>query len=327
MIMPPRYKKGLDWEDDHTYYLNKLYSLYSKAISWPDQIRDIGYEGFPDPRFESPNGEPLTPDFLSINSKEDAINDIQIIDVKGFENVGDHFGDKEDAENHVKQTIEELEKYVRITDDMVTAYLSKLDLKYNPGIQEVVVLIPEGMYRKYETKINAAVENKGLILWIIEQNSEEYVWKRKGKHENPNLNRKLEGGSGSGGVRTYPGRDDLIRFTRDTDTDLRKYHFTHTLMTFCARNGSREFHFDDVDEIFTIERSPPMFGHLAREEREEIWRSCLYTLIERFGLLEQVPGKKNTYRWTKSGFLNQARYRSNIIDEVGKELGVIEEQK
>jgi hypothetical protein len=48
---------------------------------------------------------------------------------------------------------------------------------------------------------------------------------------------------------------------------------------------------------------------------------------DRFGLISRTTAIQDTYEWEKERFLTQPRDRGRILENVGDELGVFEEDK
>jgi hypothetical protein len=312
--------KDLDWDDPHTYALNKLYTLYRSEMSLTGNLTDIGYEGFPDPQFEKADGHPLTPDFLSVGAGGDA----QIIDVKGFENIEEYSEDREEAEDKIEATIRSLEKYSEVTSEMVADYLDRWDITAEPDYHELVVLVPIEVYDDYTDTIETASSAENIRVWTLDDNSTEHIWLAQGPHRNDELHRELQLNDGTG-ITVYEGGKDLIQFTRDTDRDVVKFYFVANMMTYCAHEGKQTFAFDEIDRILTREQKPPMFGHLPPGEREEMWIDCMNSMLDRFELVSRRDTVRDEYKWEKTRFLDQPRDRFKILEDVGDDLGVLSE--
>jgi hypothetical protein len=283
----------------------------SGEITWEWQLCDIGYKGYPDPRYRD-GGDIYTPDFLAIGQDQD----IQHIDVKGFEHLEEHFNnDKEKVSNKINDTISELTKYRNINDEMVRRYLEKRGRDITPRYHEIVVLLPYKVYESYKSVVESSVRSNDLILWIVQTNGESEIWKAVGQHKNEELNNEL-----NSGLRAYPSSNDLIQFTRQTETAIKKYNFIKRLVKYCSRNRTRSFHFDDVDSIMTGNR-PRLLYHLPREEREEIWSNYLYSMIHHLELLEHGSGE-NEYRWKKKRFVGASRDQHQIYSKAKSQLGL-----
>lgn len=312
--------KDLDWGDPHTYILNKLYTLYRPEMSITGNLADLGYEGFPDPKFEKSDGNPLTPDFLSIGARGDA----QIIDVKGFENIEEYTESQEEAKNKISTTIESLQKYQEVTNEMVADYLDRWDITAKPDYHELVVLVPSKLYEDYTNTINTVSSSEGICVWVLDANSTEHIWLAQGPHRNHELHQELQLNDGTG-ITVYQGGKDLIQFTRDTDRDIVKFYFVANMTTYCAHEGKQTFAFDEIDQILTKEQKPPMFGHLPPGERENIWIDCMNSMLDRFGLVSRRDTVRDEYKWEKTRFLDQPRDRFKILEDVGNDLGVLSE--
>jgi hypothetical protein len=299
------------WGDKHTLYLNNLYALYHKQVSWAQQFCDIGYQGFPDPKYETKNKE-YTPDFLSVGKQ----GDIQHIDVKGFENIEDHFdGREDDIKDKIRNSLSDLAKYRGITDTMVSEYLLEKGVRTEPTAHEIVALLPYKIYDKYKPTVEDIIRTEDLILWVIDINGGSGLWKVIGNHNSTNLNDHLEEK-----IETYPAANDLIQFTRDTETAIKKYKFAEKLVKYCAREQTRTFNFDQIDAIMT-EIRPPLLEHLPEQERADIWRTYTYTMLHNLEVIEHGEAE-NQYIWKKKRFLREPRDRNRILEAVKDELGV-----
>jgi len=311
--MPLEFNREL-WGDIHTYYLNKLYSIYHKETIWDQHLYDIGYRGFPDPIFYLKSDNFLTPDFLAIGMKE---KDVQIIDIKGFQNIEKNLNSQEEVEEKIASKIMKIRKYEKINKNMISHYLSYRQIDFKSNKEEIIALIPSKIYQKYTKSIKEGAGNK-IIVWVIESNKKCYIWKAHGSHLNPVLNDFLD--SKNKGISIYPGREDLIRFTRNTPKKIIKFCFIEKMMTYCSRKSIKKFNFDEIDSILT-RTDLPMFPHLLRKEREEIWRYCMHTMMSRFHLIKK--GRlRNQYEWDKSRFLEQPMDRNSILENIAKKLKI-----
>ena len=311
--------KDPDFDDAHAYTLSKLTALYRVDMSGIGNLSDIGYQGFPDPIFVDDSIGTYTPDFLAVGKSGDA----QIIDVKGFENIEDHLDTRTEVEDKIESTVEELERYDDITTAMVVEYLDLHDIDFEPDFHELVVLLPHEVYSEYSTAVMNGAESADLNVWVLEDNGAEYLWLANGEHDNPELNDGIERGSGRGLQVPYSGRD-LIPFARDTDRDIVRFRFVANLMAYCAHEGKQKFTFNEIDDILVNEQQPRMFTHLARKEREDIWIDCIHAMLDRFGIISQLPAVEETYEWEKTRFLSQPKDRFKILQDVGEDLGVFE---
>jgi len=311
-----------DFDDPHAYTLSKLYTLYRVDMSGLGNLSDIGYMGHPDPRFESEEKGPYTPDFLSIGE----VGDAQIIDVKGFENIETYIDRRSDVEDKIESVIEDLQKYQNVTRSMVADYLTLHDISYTPDHHELVVLLPHEVYTKYESTVVSTAESVGLRVWVLEENSVEHLWLAHGEHKNQTLTDHIERGSGRG-LQVYQGGKDLIPFARDTDKDIVRFHFAANITAYCSHERKLEFRFDEIDDILVNKQRPQMFGHLPASEREEIWRDCIRQMRDRFNLISRTTAINDTYEWEKKRFLKQPRDRYKILQDVGEELGVFDEDQ
>jgi hypothetical protein len=312
--------KNLDWDDPHNYSLNKLYTLYRPEMSVTGNLADLGYEGFPDPRFKPEDGNPSNPDFLAIGSDGDA----QIIDIKGFNNIEKYLDEREEIEEKIESKIEELEKYRDITPEMVSDYLSMWGRTIEPDHHELVVLIPSDVFQEYDETIENVSNESGIRVWVLDENSVEHLWVASGTHYNSDLHTELKK-NGSHGIEVYQGGKDLIRFTRDTDKDIVRFFFVANITAYCAYEGKKTFYFDEIDDVLTEEQKPPMFGHLPPDERENIWIDCMNSMLDRFELVTRRDTVRDSYEWERKRFLSQPRDRFKILEEVGQDLGILEE--
>lgn len=300
----------IGWGEEHTLYLNHLYALYHSEIAWERQLCDIGYIGHPDPIFEDESST-YTPDFVAYGSE----GDVQHIDVKGFEYIESHFdGEEEDICDKIAESISDLTKYREITDDMVVEYFEGRGHSVEPSHHEVVALLPYEIYDSYKATVEDAVRESDLILWLIRTNGESKIWKAVGTHSTTGLNEEL-----NSKLRVYPATD-LVQFTRQTRTSIKKYKFTEKLLKYCAREQKRTFKFEEVDDVMTQTR-PPLLGHIPQEEREETWTEYVYSLLHHLELIEHGEGE-NEYRWKKSRFLTEPRDQHQILKEAWNGLGL-----
>jgi len=298
--------------DNHRVYLNQLYSLYYQGISWGDQLCDIGYTGYPDPIFEDGDTS-YTPDFLSVGPN----GDVQHIDVKGFEHIEQHFGgDEPKIKSKMKDIVSDLTRYRDIDDRMVLDYLNKQNRSMNITTHEIVALIPYQIYDDYKRCIESVVHDNNLILWLIKPNESCSVWKAIGKHSSDDLDRHV-----NGPMEVYPDGTDLIRFTRDTRTALKKFEFVKKLLNYCCRENKREFRFDAIDEVMVGTR-PAMLEHLPKPERTEEWRRYMHTLLNRLDLVKHSDSVENSYIWKKKRFIRDSRDRGQILKNVRSELEI-----
>lgn len=306
--------KRLSWGDHHKIGLNQLYTLYYSGIDWEKQLYDIGYRGHPEPIFYGEDRN-FTPDFLAVGDN----GDIQHIDVKGFENIEDHFdGDQDKARNKIKETLSDLSKYREITNEMVNDYLRKSDEDIDIVTHEIVALIPYSIFTEYKSAIESVVRRGDIILWLIEFNGESEIWKAIGNHSNSELNSEL-----NNRLVAYPEGNDLIQFTRQMDTNILRLKFAERLMKYCCReksSNSREFHFEEVDTAM-IDSRPPFFRHLPKQEREEFWQRFIYGMLHHLEVLEHGDDK-DTYRWKKKRFIDEPRDRNQILSQIKDNLGI-----
>jgi hypothetical protein len=253
--------------------------------------------------YESDGGE-ITPDFLAFGNNGDAQH-IEVLACNGLDS-------KANPESELESEFEKVSKFRDISPDMGSNYLSLHGDQYQPETQEIVVLLPFDVYESHESTIRNVIEDKDYILWLIQTNGSAEIWKEAGTHTNLDLDSELEEP-----YESYPDGTDLLQFTRETNKDQLRFVFTHRLIKHCSRETKRRFKFEEVDEIM-IQR-PPMLGHLTREEREDkYWPDFLYSLINRFELLETVG--QNEYQWTKKQFVKEPRYRQRILKELAQQL-------
>lgn len=311
--------KDPDFHDAHAYTLSKLTALYRVDMSGTGNLSDIGYQGFPDPIFEDDSIGTYTPDFLAVGKDGDA----QIIDVKGFENIERHLETRNRVEEKIESTVEDLGRYEDITTAMVADYLDLHDIDFEPAYHELVVLLPQDIYSEYSTAVVNGAESAGLTVWVLEDSGAEYLWLANGEHDNQELNKGIERGSGRG-LQVPSSGKDLIPFARDTDRDIVRFRFVANLMAYCAHEGKQKFTFKEIDDILVNEQKPRMFAHLPREEREGIWIDGIHAMIDRFGIISQLPAVEETYEWEKTRFLSQPRDRFKILQDIGEDLGVFE---
>lgn len=312
----------LDFDDPHAYTLRKLWTLYRVDMSGLGNLSEIGYKGYPDPLFEDDSDGAYTPDFLAIGEN----GDVQIIDVKGFENIETYLDGRSEVEDKIGSVIEDLSKYDEITPPMVADYLSMHGISYRPDHHELVVLLPHRVYAKYETTVVSAAESAGLKVWVLDENSAEHLWLANGEHINQTLTNHISRESGRG-IQVYRGGKNLLPFVRDTDKDIVRFYFVANITAYCGHKRKLEFRFDEIDDILVNEQRPKMFRHLPRSDREEIWKDCVRQMRDRFGLISRTPTINDTYEWEKKRFLKQPRDRHRIIQDVGEELGVFEEDE
>jgi hypothetical protein len=314
-----KFRRDLNWESKHDLILNKLYTLYNEGVE-PEfaHLLQLGYKGYPDPKFED-GDEEWTPDFLAVSDNADA----QIIDVKAFEEVKREYDSEEDIKDKIRKSISDLTRYRNITGSLIERYLENYgDVQFFPKNIEVVALVPENIYESYQDVIDSAVENSNLTLWIFEENDEERIKLELGGHSVEELNKKLDGSSNPGGVEVYPEGADLIRFTRQTDERKIKYHFASRMLSYCVRESKIGFSFEEVDLAMVDYFRTPMLGHLPKEERTQVWKDCMKTLLSRLDLVSKRQDHTDSYEWEKPGAIKQPRYRNNILDDVKSQLGL-----
>lgn len=300
------------WHQDFTIYWSQLYTLYSREIFWKDQLCDIGYFGYPDPQYEI-NGNEFTPDLTAFHQDGDSHH----VSIECFEEIKDKDGEYTAGHNEtVVSTIQSLSKYHNITSKEVSNWLSLRDHEFEPSHQEIVVLIPASFYSIYNSTIDRVASEEDLIIWTIKPNGSSLIQKEHGKHSNRRLEDRI-----SDGLKTYPSANDLLQFSRKTDTDHLKFQFVHKLVNHCSRENKLEFSFEEIDEIMT-DSQPPILGHLPRDTREkDFWRKFLFSMLERFEIIEKGD-RENTYRWKRKKFLNEPRYQSKILEDVRSELEI-----
>lgn len=300
------------WHQDFTTYWSQLYTLYSREIYWHDQLCDLGYFGYPDPKYEN-GDEEFNPDLTAFHQDGDS----QHIAIQCFESLKDQDGNYlAGQEDTVKSEIESLSDFHQIPSNEVSDWLELREHEFEPQLQEVIVVLPASFYEIYSSEIQTIASKNDLIIWSIKPNGTSVIQKEYGTHSNHRLENAI-----SDGLKTYPSANDLLQFSRKTDTDFLKFEFIHKLVNHCARENKREFTFEEVDEIMT-DSQPPLLGHLQRDIREEeFWKDFLYSMLSRFKMIEQSE-IENTYRWEKVKFLNEPRYQKRIIEEVRSELGI-----
>lgn len=300
------------WHQDFTVYWSQLYTLYSREIFWQDQLCDVGYFGYPDPQYEV-NDEEFTPDLTAFHQDGDSHH----IAIRCFEELKDQDG--EYAAGHEEAVVSEirsLSEYHNIPSEEVSDWLTLRDHDFEPSHQEVITLLPSSLYSVYSSEIDAAAEDEDLIIWSIKPNGSSLIQKEYGEHSNRRLETRI-----SNGLKTYPSANDLLQFSRKTDTNYLKFQFVHKLINHCARENQLEFAFNEVDQIMT-DSQPPILGHLPRDTREkDFWQKFLFSMLRRFKIIEKGT-RENTYRWKKKKFLNEPRYQSKILEEVRSELGI-----
>lgn len=305
-------KLNQTWHQDFTTYWSQLYTLYSREIFWQDQLCDLGYYGYPDPKYEQEDKE-FNPDLTGFHQDGDSHH----IAIECFENVKNQDGEYTVGhEDTVQSELESLAELHEIPSEEVSKWLQLRDHDFEPSYQEVITLIPDSLYDIYQSEIDSVAQNEDLIIWTIKPNGTSLIKKESGDHSNRRLEKAV-----SGGLTTYPSANDLLQFSRKTDTDFLKFEFVHRLVNHCARENKREFAFDEVDEIMT-DSQPPILGHLQREVREEeFWQDFLYSMLKRFAIIEQSE-VEDSYRWKMQKFLNEPRYQRRILEEVRSELGI-----
>jgi len=305
-------KNPSSWQNDFTIYWSQLYTLYAREIFWHDQLCDNGYTGFPDPQYGI-DELAREPDLTAFHEE----GDTQHIGIRCFEQLKTTEGDfKGDSLDYVREAIEQVSKFNSIPKSEVSDWLDVRGIDFEPTNQESVALIPKELYELYEEDIEEISSSENVLIWTIEPNGSSTIKKRRGSHSN----RRLESAISSG-METYPNADDLLRFSRRTNTDYLKFAFVHKLVNHCARENKLEFSFEDIDEIMT-ESQPPILGHLPRETREnDFWRDFLYSMLTRFDLIDQSD-QENMYVWNKRKFLTEPRYQSRILEKVRNQLDI-----
>ncbi|WP_178915171.1 hypothetical protein [Natronomonas gomsonensis] len=292
------------WKDDYTIYLSQLYTLYSPNISLRNQLCDRGYVGYPDPKYEGRDGT-FMPDILSFSDQ----GDVQHIEIVCQEL------NKSDSPDEVRERIGEIAKYDEISDEMVTDYLNKRNHPdFSPVSHELVAVIPDELIQEHQAAVIDAAAARDIIVWALKPNGAVSISKEQGEHNNMTLEKAV-----GSGLQTSPHGNDLLQFTRKTDSNLIKFEFTQRLLSYCAKERKREFTFDEVDEVM-IDQRPPMLWQLTEEEREGHWRDCLYAMLERFNVIEQT--ESSTYRWRKKKLLKEPRHQNRVIDSVAEKLGL-----
>lgn len=291
----------LSWDDQHTECLSKLYSLYCDGIFWSDQLLDIGYRGYPDPNYDL-DGTVSPPDFIAYN-KDGDVQHVSIID---------DLSPTDDMENLIETRLSEIEGYRAITEDMINKFLSLRNKSVSVSHQEIVALVPNQSYEEYEQKFNTLSDKLEVILWVIKEDGNPVIEKTVGEHANIELNRQLESG-----VDVYPNSDDLLYFSRNTDSSLLEFEFIQRLLTYCARETKRTFEFDEIDDIM-VDTRPPMLGHIPSEERIEKWKNFIYRLLNIHELLDQKGSDR--YQWKQKRFISEPRDRKRILSNLKEEL-------
>jgi hypothetical protein len=303
---------GGTWHKDFTIYWSQLYTLYAHEIFWRDQLCDQGYNGYPDPQYEI-DGQDLNPDLTAFHEEGDAHH----VAIRCFDDLKN--GDGSFSKGHtdsVTAEIESLSKYHDIPSEKVSEWLALREHDFEPNNQEVVALVPNALYTEYATDINSAASANSIIVWTIRPNGSSVIKKQHGSHSNRRLERAI-----TNGLKTYPSANDLLQFSRRTDTEFLKFAFVRKLVNHCARENKLEFTFEEVDIIMT-ESKPPVLGHLRREVREEeFWREFLYSMLTRFKIIEKA-NEESTYRWKRKKFLTEPRYQSRILENVREELDI-----
>jgi hypothetical protein len=296
-------RQEISWQDKHTTYLSHLYTLYCRELAYGRQLCNLGYRGFPDPVYET-DSQPIKPDFLAYGEE----GDIQHIALNEFAELDDP------EEEDISQAIDEVEKYQKIDDPMVCDYLDLHDIDPDIDIHEITLLVPNYILEQYPHLLRDAVRDRDWILWTIETNGVAEIWKVDGDHANLNLDTEMEAK-----YESYPKGTDFLRFTRKSDRTRIQFEFIQRLILSCSRDGSRDFHFNEIDEIM-IEKYPPLLGHLPRKERIEYWKPFIHSLLNTYELLESTG--QNEYQWKKKQFVKEPRYRQQILTEMKSKLGL-----
>ncbi|MFD1641803.1 hypothetical protein [Halohasta litorea] len=292
----------LSWNDSHTQCLSRLYSLYFDEIFWEDQLLDIGYNGHPDPTYDLDAGV-SQPDFIAYNTDGD-VQHISIIDIDATP--------PENEKELIESELSQLEKYEEISEEMINKFLSLRNKSLSVNHQETVALVTDKTYNNHRDKFKSVVQELGIILWSIKEQDTPLIKKVSGEHASIELNRML-----NSGVNVFPDGDDLLYFSRNTDSSLIEFEFIQRLLTYCSRETKREFTFDEVDEIM-IRTRPPMLRHIPQNERIEYWKEYVYRLLNDHQLLEQTGSDR--YQWKKKRFTSEPRDRKRILSKIKDKL-------
>jgi len=304
----------ISWDNDYNLYWSQLYSLYSRAIYWDDQLCNYGYRGYPDPGFETDDGKVVT-DLIAFSTA----GDTQHFLVECFESIQDSENNyKSGKENVVRSTLEEANRLHDLPEDAISRTINRRgDHDFEPQHCEVVVLVPNSFYECYSELLKESVEDFNLIIWTVTPNGSSIIKKIEGEHSSNELNRVI-----SDGLEAYPDSDNLLQYNRKTDASHLKFAFIKRLVSYCSRERQRRFTFKEVDDIM-VEHDPPILGHLtAKTRKEEFWRQFLHSMLNRLSLIEQSDTDRNTYKWKRKKFVTEPRYRRKILSGVKEELEI-----
>jgi len=297
--------------DDFTSYWSQLYTLYAEEILWGDKLCDEGYHGYPEPRYGVDEID-TEPDLFGYHEDGDA-HHISVESFSGLKENGDYREDRQDA---IQSKMASVSGFEDIPSEDVANWLSTTwGVDFEPNHQEAVILVPHKLYELYESVFEDCVHETGTIVWVIEPGQPSTVSKEAGSHSNRRLENAI-----SSSLSLYPNANDLLQFSRKTQPKYLKFAFVRKLVSYCTRETTREFDFEEVDDIM-INSQPPILGHLPRTTREDHWQDYLYSMLRRFELLEMADAE-NRYRWKKKSFLNEPRYQSRILENVRNELGI-----
>lgn len=299
----------LSWDNPQTFYISQIWSLYCRDIDWEWQLCNVGYHGYADPRFSS--AEP-NPDVLAFHPQ----GDVQHVHIKSFPSY--EFGSDEATDKQkIRDVISGVSEAMSIPDETVTTYLSKRGHDFTPETQEVVCVLPNDVYTQYESYIDQKIEDENLILWLVKPNGKTEIWKETGNHSNLTLDTEMESR-----LKAYPSSNDLLQYTRSTSQDRLKYEFIQRLARHCGRMNKLSFTFEKADEVM-IKTHPPILGHLPEADRkDDYWADFLWSMLNRFDLLEQSEEEPDRYVWTRKRFVREPRYRRKILRNVRDELGL-----
>jgi hypothetical protein len=305
----------LDWDDLHNQLLNWTYSLYRKEYREIAYFANERYLGCPDPSLNISDGSKrkgVTPDFIATNGKEI----VQIHDIKGFEG-SIHWSSDDNNETSIREKLKKIKAYENISRDSIITFFQKYGKQLNNFTIELVVVLDFRFYSRYPEIFDKCAKQLGIIVWTIDIDQYK-IRKHVGRHIDKNIEKIF---SGKHGLPIVPRCPDIILMTRQTNRDLRRFHFTANLISFFCQESKKVVKFDEIDDIMVNSR-PPKFEYLTFEERKHEWEALLFDAVEHSKIFKRSSTSRDTYELHNPAILESPYLRHKILEELANKRRV-----
>jgi len=304
-----------DWDDLHNQLLNWTYSLYRKEYRDIAYFANERYFGRPDPSLVIVNGskrKDVSPDFIASNCKEI----VQIHDIKGFE--GEiHWSSDDNNEDSIRKKLKKIKEYENISRESIIAFFQKHEIQLTDFTIELIVVLDFRFYSRYPEIFDACAKQLGIIVWTIDIDQCK-IRKHVGRHIDKNIEKIF---NGKHGLPIIPRCPDIILMTRQTNRDLKRYHFTANLISYFCQESKRIIKFDEIDDIMVNSR-PPKYEYLTLEERKHEWEALLFDAIEHSKLFKRSPTSRDTYELHNPAILESPYLRHKVLEDLANKRGV-----